>query len=154
MKREKIFLDTDVILDLLTQRPPHFEPALELFTRIQDKVILAYTSPVIIANIFYILSRHFKRKKAMQCLIKLKTLVKVLNCGDRVIELALSSDFNDFEDSIQYYTALENNLDILITRNVKDYKTAKMNICTPLEYIKKSMHNTKPGSSDKYNEKR
>ncbi|CAN2044968.1 VapC toxin family PIN domain ribonuclease [Candidatus Magnetomoraceae bacterium gMMP-1] len=136
MKKEKVFLDTDVILDLLTEREPHFEPAVELFLKIQDKTILAYTSPVVIANIFYILNRHFDKKRAIQSLIKLKSLIKVLNCGDRVIELALSSDFTDFEDSIQYYTALENNIDILITRNVKDYKSANINIFTPLEYIK------------------
>ena len=136
MKKDKVFLDTDVILDLLTEREPHFEAAVELFLQIQDKTIQAYTSPVIIANIFYILNRHLGRQKAIQSLIKLKSLVKVLNCGDRVIELALSSDFKDFEDSIQYYTALENNIDILITRNVKDYKTANITISTPLEYIK------------------
>ncbi|CAN2039123.1 VapC toxin family PIN domain ribonuclease [Candidatus Magnetomoraceae bacterium gMMP-15] len=136
MKKEKVFLDTDVILDLLTERELHFEPAVELFLKIQDKTILAYTSPVVIANIFYILNRHFDKKRAIQSLIKLKSLIKVLNCGDRVIELALSSDFTDFEDSIQYYTALENNIDILITRNVKDYKSANINIFTPLEYIK------------------
>ncbi|MCI5150018.1 MAG: hypothetical protein D3916_11630 [Candidatus Electrothrix sp. MAN1_4] len=82
-----------------------------------------------------ILNRHLGRKKAIQSLIKLKSLVKIVNCGDRVIELALSSDFKDFEDAIQYYTALENNIDILITRNVKDYKTANITISTPLEYI-------------------
>jgi predicted nucleic acid-binding protein len=136
MKKDKVFLDTDVILDLLTEREPHFKAAVELFLQIQDKTIRAYTSPVIIANTFYILNRHLDRKKAIQSLIKLKSLVKVLNCGDRVIELALSSDFKDFEDSIQYYTALENNIDILITRNVKDYKTANITISTPLEYIK------------------
>ena len=136
MKKEKVFLDTDVILDLLTEREPHFEAAVELFLQIQDRTIQAYTSPVIIANIFYILNRHLGRQKAIQSLIKLKSLVKVLNCGDRVIELALSSDFKDFEDAIQYYTALENNIDILITRNVKDYKTANITISTPLEYIK------------------
>jgi len=136
MTKDKVFLDTDVILDLLAEREPHFEAAVELFLQIQDKTILAYTSPVIIANIFYILNRHFDRKKAIQSLIKLKSLVKVLNCGDHVIELALSSDFKDFEDSIQYYTALENNIDILITRNVKDYKTANITTSTPLEYVK------------------
>jgi hypothetical protein len=60
----------------------------------------------------------------------------VLNCGERIIDLALSSDFTDFEDSIQHYTALENKIDILITRNIKDYKTASINIVTPLEYIR------------------
>jgi len=136
MKKEKIFLDTDVILDLLTKREPHFEPAVELFLLIQERSVSAYTSPVIIANTFYILNRHLDKKKAVQSLIKLRSLVKVLNCGDRIIDLALSSDFTDFEDSIQYYTALENNIDTLITRNVKDYKTANITILTPLEYIK------------------
>ncbi len=135
MKKDKVFLDTDVILDLLTEREPHFKSAVELFLKIQDKTIMAYTSPVAIANIFYILNKHFDRKKAMQSLVKLKSLVKVLNCDDRVIELALSSDFTDFEDSIQYYTALENGIDILITRNIKDYKSANINVSTPIEYI-------------------
>ncbi|MCI5209142.1 MAG: PIN domain-containing protein [Candidatus Electrothrix sp. ATG2] len=136
MNKDKVFLDTDVILDLLTQREPHFEPAVELFLEIQDQEIQAYTSPVVIANIFYILTRHFDRKKAIQSLMKLRTLVGVLNCGDRAIDSALSSDFTDFEDAVQYYTALENNIDILITRNIKDYKTATINIITPLEYIR------------------
>ena len=62
MKKDKIFIDTDVILDLLTEREPHFEAAVELFLQIQDKTILAYTSPVIIANIFYILNKSLYRK--------------------------------------------------------------------------------------------
>lgn len=136
MNRDKVFLDTDVILDLLTQREPHFEPAVELFLEIQDKAIQAYTSPVVVANLFYILNRHFDRKKAIQSLMKLRTLVGVLNCGDHAIDSALSSDFTDFEDAVQYYTALENSIDILITRNIKDYKTATINITTPLEYMR------------------
>lgn len=136
MKPDKVFLDTDVILDLLTQREPHCVPAVELFLEIQDKVIEAYTSPVVIANIFYILNRHFDRKKAIRSISKLRSLVGVLPCGDRVIDLALSSDFTDFEDAIQYYTALENNIELLITRNVNDYKTAKINIITPFEYMR------------------
>lgn len=136
MNRDKVFLDTDVILDLLTQREPHFEPAVELFLEIQNKAIQAYTSPVVIANLFYILNRHFNRKKAIQSLMKLRTLVGVLNCGDHAIDSALSSDFTDFEDAVQYYTALENSIDILITRNIKDYKTATINITTPFEYMR------------------
>lgn len=135
MKKDKIFLDSDVILDLLTEREPHFPAARDLFLLIQDKKVLAYTSPVVIANIFYILNRHFSREKAIGALIKLKSLVKVLSCGDAEIELALSSSFKDFEDSIQYYTALAHGMDIIVTRNVKDYKAANINVSTPLEYI-------------------
>jgi predicted nucleic acid-binding protein len=135
MKKPRIFLDCDVILDLLTEREPHFKASLQLFVKVQNKEVMAYTSPVVIANIFYILNRHFDRKKSIQSLIKLKSLIKILSCGDKEIELALSSDFKDFEDSIQYYTALQNGIDTLITRNTKDYKTAKINILTPIEFI-------------------
>ena len=135
MNKDKVFLDSDVILDLLTERNPHFESAVELFLMIQSQKISAFTSPIVIANIFYILSRHFNKEKALRSLIKIKTLVKVLNCGDDEIELALSSDFKDFEDSIQYFTALRHKMDIILTRNVKDYKPAKLNVSTPLEYI-------------------
>lgn len=135
MKRAKVFLDADVILDLLTQREPHFAPAAELFLRIQDNKLTACTSPVVIANIFYILSKHLGREQAAQSIRKLRSLVRVLNCGERVIDLALASDFADFEDAIQYCTALEHKIGILITRNVRDYKTAAITILTPLEYI-------------------
>jgi len=135
MKQAKVFLDADVILDLLTQREPHFLPAAELFLRIQSKELTACTSPVVIANIFYILSKHLGRENAAQSIRKLRSLVRVLNCGERVIDLALASGFADFEDAIQYCTALEHKIGVLITRNVQDYKTAAITILTPLEYI-------------------
>jgi predicted nucleic acid-binding protein len=130
-----IFLDADVILDLLTEREPHFEPAAQLFLRIQGKELNACTSPVVIANIFYILNKHIGRERAVQAIRKLRTLVKVLTCGERIIDAALASDFTDFEDAIQYSTALAHKIDTLITRNVTDYKTATIKIVTPLEYI-------------------
>lgn len=135
MKRVKVFLDADVILDLLTQREPHFAPAAALFLSIQNKELTACTSPVVIANIFYILSKHLGRERAEQSIRKLRMLVKVLSCGERVIDLALASGFADFEDAIQYCTALEHKISILITRNVQDYKAATISILTPLEYI-------------------
>ena len=135
MKKDKVFLDSDVILDLLTEREPHFDSVLDLFILIENKKIQGYTSPVVIANVFYIITKHFNKEKAYKSLIKIKSLIKVLNCGDSEIELALSAEFSDFEDSIQYYTALNNKIDFIITRNVKDYKHANMNVLTPLEYI-------------------
>ena len=135
MKKDKVFLDSDVILDLLTEREPHFDAVVNLFIKIQNKKVRAFTSPVVIANVFYIMARHTNKEKALRALIKIKALITVLACGDDEIELALSSDFTDFEDSIQYYTALNHKIDFIITRNVKDYKNANMNVVTPFEYI-------------------
>lgn len=70
-------------------------------------------------------------------LIKLKVLVNVAPLDDKVLELASVSDFKDFEDAIQYHTALENGMDIIITRNKKDFKNSKLPIMTAKEYLKK-----------------
>jgi len=67
-------------------------------------------------------------------LIKFKVLVEVAKLDDKIIELALASDFMDFEDAIQYYTAVENGVDVIITRNLRDFKTSKLPVLTAKEY--------------------
>ena len=77
-----------------------------------------------LANAHYLLSRHLTFAEARKILIKFKILVTVLSINDKIIELALVSDFKDFKDAIQYHTALENDLEIIITRNKKDFKNS------------------------------
>jgi cell fate (sporulation/competence/biofilm development) regulator YmcA (YheA/YmcA/DUF963 family) len=62
-------------------------------------------------------------------------LVEVSALNDKIVELALVSDFKDFEDAIKYHTALENGVDIIITRNKKDFKNSKLPIMTAREYL-------------------
>ena len=84
----------------------------------------------------YILSKQYSSDQARKKLLKFKTLVTVLAVTDKVVELALSSDFKDFEDGMQYFTAIENNLNTLLTRNLKDYKTAEISIMTAEQFLK------------------
>lgn len=133
---EKIFLDTDVILDLLAKRQPFYENSFNLFSLIDRKKIKAYTSPLIFANIHYILSKQLSKQIALQNLIKLRKFVNIVPITEKVIDLSLESNFSDYEDSIQYYTALLSEISILITRNKKDYKNVKVAIFTPEEYLK------------------
>jgi predicted nucleic acid-binding protein len=69
-------------------------------------------------------------------LLKFKTLITVLSVDDKIIELALASDFKDFEDAIQYNTAIENGITTLLTRNLKDFKKAEIVILTAHQYLK------------------
>jgi hypothetical protein len=69
-------------------------------------------------------------------LFKFKTLVQVLPVTDKTVELALSSDFKDFEDGMQYFTAIESDVSILITRNLKDFRTAKIVVMTAEQFLK------------------
>ena len=133
---DKLFVDTDIVLDLLTKREPHYSPAAELFSLADKKEIRLYVSPLSFANINYILSKILSSDQSRKKLLKFKTLVTVLINDEKTIELALTSDFKDFEDGIQYYTAIEGGLKILLTRNLKDYKSALISVMTAEQYLK------------------
>lgn len=131
----RILVDTNIIIDLLTKRKEFYIPASELFTLADKKEIKLAISSLTFANTFYMISKELNDKKAKEILRKFKLLVKVLPMDDKIIDLSLNSDFKDFEDAIQYYTAIENNLEIIITRNLKDFKLAKIPVMTAENYL-------------------
>ncbi|MBN2036537.1 MAG: PIN domain-containing protein [Chitinispirillaceae bacterium] len=130
---DKVFVDSDIILDLIQERG-NYADAVRLFTLIEENKVRGYVSPLIFANLFYILRKQESNKFALQVLIRLKALFNILTLNEKVIELALSSGFKDFEDAVQYYSALEENCGYLITRNKGDYKQSGIIICNAKEY--------------------
>ena len=132
----KLFVDSDIILDLLAEREPHYIQAARLFTLINQNKITAYTSPLIFANLHYLLKKQTTNFVALKSLRKLKTLINILPIDERVIEQSLNSEFNDFEDAIQYYTAVNNGITLIITRNKIDYRRSKIDILTAEEFLK------------------
>ena len=132
---EKVFVDSDIVLDLLSGREPHYKYAAELFSMADENSIKIYVSSLTFANVNYILSRQLTAGQARKMLLKFKTIINVLSVNDKIIELALASDFHDFEDAIQYNTAIENGISTLLTRNLKDYKKADIAIMTAQQYL-------------------
>lgn len=134
---EKLLVDTNIVIDLLSKREDFFQEAQELFTLADNKHVELYVSSLTFANTHYLLSRYLKLGEARKTLIKFKVLVNVAQLDNKIVELALVSDFKDFEDAIQYHTALENEIDIIITRNIKDFKNSKLPVMTAKEYLNK-----------------
>jgi predicted nucleic acid-binding protein len=132
----KLFIDSDIILDLLAKREPFYVHSSKLFTLIDQKKIYAYTSPLIFANLHYLLRKLTSNTSALKSLRKLKTFVKILPMDEKVIEQSLNSEFNDFEDAIQYFTAINNGINLLLTRNKSDYKRSKIPILNAEEFLK------------------
>ena len=130
----KIFIDNDVILDVILERKD-FEYSRELLTQVEQKQVKAYTSPIIFTNSYYIISKLRNKKKAWSALKKIRLLFSVSPINQKVIDLALASDFSDFEDAVQYYAALEQKVEYIVTRNKKDYIAAQIPAVTPQEYI-------------------
>lgn len=134
---KKLFLDSDVLLDLLLDREPFSEDIAELIEESVDSDVKLYTSPISITNINYIIERLENRNKADSKTKKILKIVSVENIGQMVIDRASSSRFKDFEDSVQNFCAVESGHKIIVTRNTKDYKESELSILTPKEYLAK-----------------
>ncbi|MCC6690972.1 MAG: PIN domain-containing protein [Bacteroidia bacterium] len=134
----KIFADTDVCLDLLSGRKPYNSFAEKIFSLADNGKVKIFVSSISFANINYILRSQYSSSSATRRVIaKFKTLVATLSVDSKTIDIAIASDFNDFEDAIQYYTAIEENITTFITRNIKDYKKAHIKIMTPETFLSK-----------------
>lgn len=133
--KEMVLVDTDIIYDVLAQREPYYQSAAKLFTLADEKKVRTAVSALSFANIHHLLSKQLSGEVAKHILRKFKILVKIVPINDKIIDLALNSGFDDFEDAIQYYCAIENECKILLTRNLKDYKKAQIPVMTAQDYI-------------------
>jgi len=132
---DKILVDTNIVIDLLTQRNEFYRPASRLFTLSDNKEIILSISSLTFANTYYLITKELNAQKAKEILRKFKLLVNILSMDDKIIDLSLNSNFKDFEDAIQYYTAIEHKIDIIITRNLKDFKLSKIPVMTAENYL-------------------
>lgn len=132
----RVLVDTYIVIDLLAKRAGFYEEAAELFSLSDRKELKLAISSLTFANTNYVLARQKSPKEAREILRKFKVLVEIINLDDKIIELPLSDEaFADFEDGLQYYSALENNVDVILTRNKKDFKNSKIPILTAKEYL-------------------
>ena len=134
---ENIFVDTNIVIDLLAKREPFNKEAQDLFTLGDKNEVNLFISSLTFANAYYSIVRHHKEVDAKKYLSKFKVLVTILSLDAKAIELALASDFKDFEDGLQYFTAMDNEADVIITRNKKDFANANIPVMTAGEYLSK-----------------
>ena len=132
---KKIFLDTNIILDFLGEREGFYEASAKIMTLADKKKIQVYTSPSSISNVFYVLTRYENSKIALEKIRKFKLLCSMSVMDDEVVEKAINSDFKDFEDAMQYFSALASNCDVIITRNEKDFKNALIPVMNAESYL-------------------
>ncbi|MDY3364398.1 PIN domain-containing protein [Riemerella anatipestifer] len=133
----KLFVDSDVVIDFFTDREPYVNPASELFELNEQGKVKLFLSAVSINNIYYIVRKFLGHKKTLEVIELLTEMTEIVGTTKKEIIQALSNDFTDYEDSIQYSSALTiKDLDAIITRNVKDYKNSSIAVMTPLNFLK------------------
>lgn len=133
---KKLFIDTNIVLDLLAKREPFYESSAKLFSLADRNEIQLTVSSLTFANTNYVLSKLKSASEAKEILRKFKLLVQIVSLSEKIVDLALNdSEFKDFEDGLQYYSALESNQDIIITRNQKDFKSSLLSIMSAEEFL-------------------
>ncbi|QZK90555.1 PIN domain-containing protein [Flavobacterium sp. CHNK8] len=131
----RIFLDTNVILDLLGERVPFFDSIAKVATLADQKKLTLIVSPLSFTTIDYVLNKYEKSESVLNKLRKFKIICEVCEVNEETIDKALNSNFKDFEDAVQYFSALQSNCSMIITRNGKDFKHSTIPIMTAEEYL-------------------
>lgn len=131
----KLYIDSDIILDLLVKRND-YDNAAELMTKINKKKYKGYTTPLAVANIHYIMTKFGGKKKSIKNIRKLRKIISILSIDEEIVDEALLSDNTDFEDAIQYIASEKNNIDFIITRNKGDFKNSKLPVLNAKEFLR------------------
>ena len=133
----KILLDSDIILDFFFDRAPYSENTAKILSLCENNQIEAYVTPVTISNVYYLLRKTAPHNQVMSHLRLLMSMIHVLEVSKDAIITAIDSSFKDFEDALQNYAAESTKkIDIIITRNVKDYRKSALSVQTPDVFLK------------------
>ena len=130
-----ILLDTNIILDIALKREKFYNDAACIFIKIHKKELSAYISASSITDIFYLLKKSAGKEVTRQFLMKLIKFVDIIEVNRKTVIEALSLQWNDFEDAIQECVALHNNINIIITRNKKDFSQSQLTVLSPSELL-------------------
>ena len=133
--KDKLFLDTNVVLDLLGEREPFYDSAAKITTLADKGKIELIVSALTYSTVYYLLSRFEDKEQVKEKIRKFKVVAETSDLTDKIIDKGLSSKFSDFEDSLQYYCAIKMDCKILITRNGKDFKESDISVLSPDEYL-------------------
>ena len=131
----KVLVDTDVLIDFLGDRKPYADYAERIFLLATENKVSVYTTAVILSNAYYILRKLFTHEKVISKLVQLCAYMRVINVTHEAVLKSLHSQFSDFEDALQNFAAEESDeVDTIITRNVKDFKYSSLSIMTPQDF--------------------
>lgn len=133
---KSVFADTNIIIDLLADRPPFSKFAIEIFNLAEKKKVKLFTSSHSIATTHYLLKKYIEEKELRAVLFSLLDFITIISIDHLIIKKSLLSKHKDFEDAIQIFAASTiTGLDFIVTRNLKDFKDANIPVLPPDELL-------------------
>ncbi len=137
---DKLFLDTNVVIDLLGEREPYYDAAARIATLADLGKVQLVISALSYSTSFYILSKYEDKEQAKEKIRKLRVISQTADLTDEIIDKGLLSKFSDCEDALQYQSAIKADCTILITRNSKDFKESQIPVLSPDEYLNRMLN--------------
>jgi len=131
----KVIIDTNVVLDVLLERKPFVESAVEVFGLVERSRIEAFLGATTITTIHYLLTKALSSEDTRQTLGKLLSLFEVAVVNRPVLERALASNIRDFEDAVLDEAAQLAGAEVIITRNAKDFVNSSLKVFEPMDFI-------------------
>lgn len=131
----KILLDTNIVLDVLLNRPDFVIYSSQVMSHVEQKTVDGFLCATTLTTLDYLISKSLSRPKAKESIRKLLEIFSIAEVNSTVLSLALDSNFKDFEDAVQYFSAQNNSIDAIITRNIKDYINTDIPKYTPQEFL-------------------
>lgn len=132
---KKIFVDCDVAHDLLAKREPFYIDAATLFDEIYTGDLLGYVSSLSYSHLYYFLHKLYDKRTTLSLLKDFRKVVSISAVDEHIVDKSLENSFADFEDALQYQSAISIKADYIITRNKRDFKESKIKVLTPKEFL-------------------
>jgi len=132
----KIFIDTNVLLDVLAERRPFYDASAEIISLFEKDQAEGFISAMSFNNTHYILRKRIGKNRAIKAMRTLLDTFHVVSLDEKILNRTIDADFGDFEDGIQFFSAIRSSADYLITRNVKDFPHRDIPILAPEEFLK------------------
>ncbi|SMC52327.1 type II toxin-antitoxin system VapC family toxin [Moheibacter sediminis] len=133
---KKVFLDTNIIVDLIADRKPFSKYAIEIFQLAEENKLQIFTSSHSIATTHYLLKKYLDEKSLREVLYNLLDFITIIVVDTDIIKKGLRSNYKDFEDAIQILCASSiENINCIITRNGKDFKGSEIPVLSPDEFF-------------------
>ncbi|MEX0661134.1 MAG: PIN domain-containing protein [Balneolaceae bacterium] len=137
MAKHKVLLDTNICLDAMLIREPFAQTAEQLLFAAETRQVQILVSAISFDTLFYFAKRSYNTQKAYKALQSLRKIVNVAVVNQKSIDLALQSNWKDFEDALQHYSATGNGCDAIITRNIADFSKSTVPLFTAQEFLLK-----------------
>ncbi|RKY22951.1 MAG: hypothetical protein DRP83_10040 [Planctomycetota bacterium] len=131
----RTLVDTNIVLDVLGLREPHYEDAVQIWTLAETGKIEAFVSAISFTNVFYIVRRFKDIRTARQAVKLMRDTFTIAACDEKILHQAIEANWTDFEDAVQYFSARNIQASCIVTRNIAHFKKSDLEVLSAKEFL-------------------